>query len=335
MSDSAEPGGGTPRSPAPRPGREPESASFETVRVAVRRTRPPFFVFGFLATVAALVVVGVGGQLPAGPASASPGAVDAASAGAAGPSALAPTPRLPFPGASGDPLPVGSPGVAQILTSGPGPIQIVARRYAQGIFVHGDVFVPRVTWVFVSLQDDEGRVAGWASVSVPGAAGPGVGNGPSLRFDVEVAVPDAYDGRLWIQANAYDANGERVASTRFPVPPDGQAPVAPVSLTSPGAWDEVIDARTVVVAGRLEVRADAVEIGLFTEDGQRLETLTLSTADRDGGIRPVRLPTFEVEFALPAQRPDGRIWVVIAALDEAGTQIGVLHRPVRIVDLAT
>ena len=222
MSDPAEPRAGTPRTLTPRAGREPESASFETARVGAARTRPPFFVLGFVAVIGALVVVGVGGRGPGGTASAPSGAVGSPSPVPAGASAAATPPPVIFPGASPDGSAAASPDAAPILTSEPGPIQIVARRHPETMFIHGDVFVARVTWVFVSLQDDAGRVAGWASVSVPGAAGPGVGNGPTLRFDVEVAVPDGYEDRLWIQANAYDADGAQVASTRLEVPPDGE-----------------------------------------------------------------------------------------------------------------
>lgn len=334
MSDPAGPPAGSPRTATARPGREPESATFETVRVGARRTRPPFFVVGFLVVIAALIVVGVGGRGPAEPTSAPPVALDSAGAGPADPTVLTTPPRLVFPGTSPGPSAVASPDAAPILTSGPGPIQIVARRHPETMFIHGDVFVPRVTWVFVSIQDDAGRVAGWASVSVPGAAGPGLGSGPTLRFDVEVAVPDGYEDRLWIQANAYDADGAQVASTRLEIPPDGASAAGPVRLTSPSVWDEVITTETVLVEGRLEMRANMVRIALHGGDGRSHDSLTVSTADRDGGIRPVRLPTFLVELALPSPRPEGRLWVVITVFDEAGSQIGVMRRPVRIGALA-
>ncbi|HUG30730.1 MAG TPA: hypothetical protein VMQ65_09505 [Candidatus Limnocylindria bacterium] len=333
MSDPAEPPAGTPKPATARPGRGPESASFETVRVGARRTRPPFFVLGFLAVIATLVVIGVGGRGPAEPPSAPPVAVDSPS--------VSPTGRTAFPpplvseGESPGASPVASPDAAPILTSGPGPIQIVARRHPETMFIHGDVFVPRVTWVFVSLQDDAGRVAGWASVSVPGAAGPGVGNGPTLRFDVEVAVPVGYEDRLWIQANAYDADGAQVASTRLEVPPGGEnAAAGPVRLTEPNQWDEVITTRIVLVDGRLEIRASSVRVALVADDGTGLDSVVIDTTNRDGGIRPVRAPTVQVELALPSPRPEGRLWVVITAYDEAGVEISSMRRPVRIGDLA-
>jgi hypothetical protein len=329
MSDPAEPRAGTPRTATPRPGREPESASFDTARVGAGRTRPPFFVLGFLAVIAALVVVGVGGRGPAQPTSAPPVAIDPVSLGPSDPTAF--PPPLISEGESPEASPVASPDAAPILTSGPGPIQIVARRHPETMFIHGDVFVPRVTWVFVSLQDDAGRVAGWASVSVPGAAGPGVGNGPTLRFDVEVAVPDGYEDRLWIQANAYDADGAQVASTRLEVPPDGENTAAgPVRLTAPSQWDEVITTDTVVVDGRLDVRSDTIRIALHSDDGRSLDFTIVYTGDRDGGIRPIRLPTFHVELALPSPRPEGRLWVVITAFDASGVEVASMRRPVRI-----
>jgi hypothetical protein len=190
------------------PERAPESATFETTSVAARRARPPMFIAGFLVVLGAMIAVSVGSRgVPA--ATAAPAALGKSPAPSIAPTpaasatAIRPIPSLP------DVLD------APVMTSGPGDIQLLARRARASIFVHGDVFIPKVTWVFVSLQDDSGNVAGWASVSVPGSAGPGVGAGPTLRFDVELAVPDAFAGRLWISANAYDSGGSLVSTTRM------------------------------------------------------------------------------------------------------------------------
>jgi hypothetical protein len=174
----------------------------------------------FLVVLGGVVAVGVAGRRPVEPAIVMPVALDSPGLTSAAAS-VAPTLQAVIPSS----LPGASAARAPILTTGPGPIQLVARRHPETMFVHGDVFVPRVTWVFVSLQDDSGRVAGWASVSVPGAAGPGVGSGPTLRFDVELAVPAGFAGRLWIQANAYDTQGAQIASSRLEVPPGGEAPI--------------------------------------------------------------------------------------------------------------
>jgi hypothetical protein len=119
------------------------------------------------------------------------------------------------------------------------------------MFVHGDVFVDQVTWVFVSLQNPTGRIAGWASVSVPGAAGPGARDGSTLRFDLELAVPsDFVAGPIWIQAHAYDSQGRVVASARLGTNPDGGPWVEgggasverPVGAARPGVFFPLLDA---------------------------------------------------------------------------------------------
>jgi hypothetical protein len=92
------------------------------------------------------------------------------------------------------------------------------------MFVHGDIYVARVTWVFLSLQDETGQVVGWASVSVPGTAGSASTEVPALRFDVELAIPPASNGRLWVQGQAYDADGVLSASVRLEVPVAGPRP---------------------------------------------------------------------------------------------------------------
>jgi hypothetical protein len=195
-------------------GRAPESASFDAARVGGgRRVQPSVFVVGFLALLGGLIAVSVGGRGPAS-ASAPPAAVASTSPSRIAPPAATPTVRpRPMPttiDVRTEPGPV--------VTSPPGAIELLARRQAGAMFVHGDVFVPRVTWVYVSLQDDTGDVAGWASVSVPGAAGPGKEDGPTLRFDVELPVPERFAGRVWLSANAYDADGALIATVRLGVP---------------------------------------------------------------------------------------------------------------------
>jgi hypothetical protein len=194
--------------------RPPEHAEFEAARVGgSRRSQAPVLaVLGFVVVLGAIVAIGLGGRIPSGSTSILPGG--ARPSASVAPSVVEPTPAE----ATARPRPSPLPG-APLLTSGPGPIQLVAQPSATGMFVHGDVFVPRVTWVYVSLSDDAGNIAGWASVSVPGAAGPGRGAGPTLRFDVELALQPAFDGRLWISANAYDDAGTLIAGTRIEAGP--------------------------------------------------------------------------------------------------------------------
>jgi len=214
--------------PDARPGREPESASFETARVASRRGSPPVLVLGFLVVVGTFVAVGVGGQSSGQP-TFPPVAI---ATPASSPTAAAATPRA----TTGPRLTPATP--VPVMTTGPGPVQLQAQRLDSSMSVHGDVFVARVTWVFVSLQDATGRVAGWASVSVPGAAGPAQSGGPTLRFDVTITVPDSFSGPLRLYVNAYDDTGTLIGNAglvvgplvpaRVAFEPQGQAVESPV-----------------------------------------------------------------------------------------------------------
>lgn len=222
----------------PSAGREPEGATFDATRVGGRRQRPPTFLLVFVTVIAGMVAVGLGSRGSAGGSAAlgSPVAL-ASETGTEAPTSSAGA------GVVGPRSPQSSPGMAPVVTTGPGPIVIKARRHPETMFVHGDVFVERVTWVFISLQDEEGGVVGWASVSVPGAAGPGVDDGPTLRFDVELPVPpELNDGSLWIQADAYASSGQQVASTKLEVDRDGRAPVSVAPGFRPGVFFPLLDA---------------------------------------------------------------------------------------------
>jgi hypothetical protein len=195
--------------PSVRPGREPESASFETARVPSRGGPPPLLILGFLVLVGAFVAVGVGGQSSVA-LTRPPVALATPSSS---PAAAATTPQRSARSSPAAPTPV------PVMTSGPGPIQLQAQRFDTSMHVHGDVFIPRVTWVFMSVQDGDGGVAGWGSVSVPGAAGDARTNGPTLRFDIDVAIAAEFSGPLWLFANGYDDSGTRVASARVQIDP--------------------------------------------------------------------------------------------------------------------
>lgn len=214
MKGAAEPPADPETTAHPRPGREPEGATFASSPVPGRRGLQSFLVLGFLAVLGGIVVAAVGGRTSDGSAVIPPLALVSPGGPVAGATLGATPSRLPRePGFT----PVFLPDGAPMVTSGPGPVQLQARRESASMFVHGDVFVERVTWVFVSLQDDAGRIAGWASVSLPGAAGPAASSGPSLRFDVDLAVPATLSGTLSVVANAYDTSGQLIASTRLEV----------------------------------------------------------------------------------------------------------------------
>lgn len=225
--------------PQPQAARAPEGATFEAIRISGRRQRPPIFLLVFVAVIAGMVAVGLGSRSSAGGPAVlgSPLALE---------SELATT--RPVASTREDPIGPGtspgfSPDMAPVVTNGSGPIVIHARRHPEGMYIHGDVFVERVTWVFVSLRDEGGRVAGWASVSVPGAAGPGVDDGPTLRFDVELAAPsELYDGSLWIQVNAHDSAGKLIATTRLEIDRDGRGPASRAPGFRPGVFFPLLDA---------------------------------------------------------------------------------------------
>ena len=171
-------------------GREPEIADFTAARVQRPRRWQPVVVAGWLVVLAGFVALGLSGR-----------STDSSAGVGAAPSIAPPVPTFPS-------------GTMPVETSGPGPIQLLAQRDANGVFIHGDVYAADITWVFFSLQAADGRVAGWASVSVPGSAGPAASGAPALRFDVELAVPSNFNpGPLAVLAHAYDAHGALVSAT--------------------------------------------------------------------------------------------------------------------------
>jgi hypothetical protein len=209
--------------------RSPESATFATTRVGGGR-RPPVFAAAFVLVVGGMVVIGIAGRAPADPPAMAGTSIEQGGGGAS-PSA----PVLTI---------APSPDRAPVVTNGDGPIVLQARRHPETVYVHGDVFVDRVTWVFVSVQDAAGRIAGWASVSIPASAMPAASDVPTLRFDVELALPPAAaDGLLRIHASAHDADGRLVATARVEMDAEGNAVGAAIRpVARPGVFFPRLDA---------------------------------------------------------------------------------------------
>jgi hypothetical protein len=188
-------------------GRERETADFSAVRLQGPRRQQPILVAAWLVALGGMVALGLSGRST----DSGTGTGAAASIGqsvSARPSATSePTLIARLPGFPADVMPV--------QTSGPGPIQLQAQRHAGRVFVHGDIYASDITWVFFSLQGSDGRIAGWASVSVPGSVGPAAASGgPGMGFDVELAVPsDFYEGALVVLAHAYKPHGVLVSAT--------------------------------------------------------------------------------------------------------------------------
>jgi hypothetical protein len=105
---------------------------------------------------------------------------------------------------------------------------------------------------------------------------------------------------------------------------------APVTLRIPAVPDALITGATVTIDGELAVHASSLRIALEVNRLHRLEVVTVDTTDPDGALRPDRTPTFHVELSLPAPRPNGRVWVVITALDRSGHAICTMRESVMI-----
>jgi hypothetical protein len=195
-----------------------EEADFETARVGGGRRRPSIAVLGWVVVLICVIAFGLSGRSDgSGSAAAGVGAGASGEVGVRGSAAVAPattraTDRVVPPRFEPDGVPIDN-GIS-------GPIHLAATRHPSTVYVHGDVFAQQVTWVFVGLQTLDGQVAGWASVTIPGAAGDGRDHRPALRFDVELAIPGTLaTGVLIVHANAYNAVGGLVAATRVRLEP--------------------------------------------------------------------------------------------------------------------
>lgn len=190
------------------------------------RRRPPIVALAWIGVLAGVVALGLSGRAP--------DESDVGAAVTAGPTALDVGSVLLFPAASGAPIPRASFRPAPVISSQPGrPVSLEIQRHTESLFVHGDVNVAAVTWVFVSVTGEDGHVAGWSSVSVPGGVGPGQDHRPALRFDVEIPVPDWASMVLWVQATAYDATGRVVGTERLGVDRDGGPAILPIDPDRP------------------------------------------------------------------------------------------------------
>lgn len=82
------------------------------------------------------------------------------------------------------------------------------------------------------------------------------------------------------------------------------------------------------VEGTVLVRAARVDITLRSGSTRIIDRASIDVRDPDGGIRPVRAPTFMTSFSLPAPRTGETLWVLVTAYNESGAQIGAARRPI-------
>jgi hypothetical protein len=286
-----------------------EGAEF-TGRVLARRARPQLVVLAFLAAITGLVAVGIADR--GGEPSPTSGAVATARTSA--------TPTRPEAVAPGT-----SPNSAPIVTAVTEDMELTVRRHPETMFLHGDVHIDDVTWVFVSLRDARGRIAGWTSVSVPGGVNQPAGDGPTLRFDVELAVPsESFGGPLWVQVNAYDSSGT-VASAEVGVAADGGQLEAPASGGEQAPAGSLIgvdvapDGRHLFVHGEvLTDRVISVAVSMRDRRGRTLATRSVDIPSGSTAFRLGAVNRFDVRFDRP-QGIDGEgTTIQVLAYDRAG-----------------
>ena len=121
-----------------------------------------------------------------------------------------------------------------------------------------------------------------------------------------------------------------LVSVRPPPHGAGVAGVAPVRLALPAAGQGAITGQTIEVSGVLRVHAASLRISLESSERQSVASAIVDTSNRDGGIRPVRTPSFDVALQVPPAMPAGRAWVVVTAYDVFGAPLGAYRRAVEI-----
>ena len=82
------------------------------------------------------------------------------------------------------------------------------------------------------------------------------------------------------------------------------------------------------VEGTVLVRAARIDITLQSGSARIIDRTSIDVRDPDGGVRPVRAPTFMTSFPLPVPRTGETLWVVVTAYDESGAPIGATRRPI-------
>ena len=100
-----------------------------------------------------------------------------------------------------------------------------------------------------------------------------------------------------------------------------------IDLQLPAIGPVTLNDARLTVYGSVLVRAAHLEISLEARNNRVLERISVDVSDPDGGIRPSKPPSFDVEFALPYPRPNGTMWVVVTAYDAAGLPLGGERRP--------
>ena len=119
------------------------------------------------------------------------------------------------------------------------------------------------------------------------------------------------------------------------VRPTAAAPVRPpvdiVVLTSPAMANAVITSRDLSVRGYLVSGTGTIRVTLEARGNRIIDEATIEPA-LAFAERPTtgRHPQFEASFGLPNPRPNGRMIVQVALLDDRGQILDVVRRPFRV-----
>ena len=100
-----------------------------------------------------------------------------------------------------------------------------------------------------------------------------------------------------------------------------------IDLRSPVPSTVDLNLTSIDVEGTVLVRAARIDITLRSGSTRIIDRTSIDVRDPDGGIRPVRAPTFMASFDLPAPRTGETLWVVVTAYNDSGAQIGAARRP--------
>ena len=101
-----------------------------------------------------------------------------------------------------------------------------------------------------------------------------------------------------------------------------------IDLRSPVPSTVDLNLTSIDVEGTVLVRAARIDIALRSGGSQVIDRTSIDVSDPDGGIRPVRAPTFMTSFDLPRPRTGETLWVMVTAYNESGAQIGGARRPI-------
>lgn len=119
------------------------------------------------------------------------------------------------------------------------------------------------------------------------------------------------------------------------IPSPSATPLRPAeAIDMAVAERRITDTRGTVVevGGTVLVRAARVRITLRDADSRTVDGASFDVSDPDGGIRPVRAPTFMARFDLARRYAGETLWLVVTAYDSDGALVGGTLRPVFPVD---